>query len=102
MKLKDLKEFITSHPELEDETPVILVGEYNYGADIGKPYVANMSHIDGENIVSEDTLVVAISSDSYVYESEDLGYSDMWVDKDTLNELKVFWADNECEEDEEE
>ena len=90
MKVKELYEFLQKYLEggnITPDTDVILVGEYNYGESVGKPYITNMNLIDGTEVVKEDTRVVAISVDAYLYEHEDTGYSRMWVDNETLKDL---------------
>ena len=91
MKVKELYEFLQKYLEggnISPETEVILIGEYDYGESVGKPYITNMNLIDERKIVKEDTRVVAISVDAYLYESEDLGYSRMWVSNQELDSLK--------------
>lgn len=91
MKVKELYEFLQKNLEsgnIFPETEVILTGEYNYGESIGKPYIANMNFLDGTKVIKEDTRVVAISVDTYLYEHEDVGYSRMWVDNQDLQYFK--------------
>ena len=90
MKVKELYEFLQNNlgnGTIDPETEVILTGEYNYGESVGKPYITNMNLIDETKVVKEDTRVVAISVDAYLYEHEDTGYSRMWVDNETLKDL---------------
>lgn len=90
MKVKELYEFLQKYLEggnVSPEAEVILTGEYNYGESVGKPYITNMNLIDGTEVIKEDTRVVAISVDTYLYEHEDTGYSRMWVDNETLKDL---------------
>lgn len=98
MKLKDLKEFIANHPELDDNTPVIIEGEYSYGMNVGKPYLSNMSYLEEQEVVYKNKDVVSIPCDTYLYESEDLGYCDMWVDNTTAAEMEKEWAEDGDEE----
>lgn len=90
MKVKELYEFLQNNLDngtVQPETEVILTGEYNYGESVGKPCITNMNLIDGTEVIKEDTRVVAISVDAYLYEHEDTGYSRMWVDNETLKDL---------------
>ena len=90
MKVKELYEFLQKYLEggnITPDTDVILIGEYNYGESVGKPYITNMNLIDEREVLKEDTRVVAISVDAYLYEPEDTGYSRMWVDNDSLKDL---------------
>ena len=90
MKVKELYEFLQNNLDngtVQPETEVILTGEYNYGESVGKPYITNMNLIDGTEVIKEDTRVVAISVDAYLYEHEDTGYSRMWVDNETFKDL---------------
>lgn len=92
MRVKELYEFLQNNLDsktIDPETEVILIGEYDYGESVGKPYIANMNLIDEREIVKEDTRVVAISIGAYLYESEDLGYSRMWVNNQELDSLKA-------------
>lgn len=98
MKVKQLYEFLKNNLDsgaIKEDTDVIIVGEYNYGDSLGKPYIDKMSLIDEEEIVKEDVTVVALSNGGYLYESEDLGYSRMWIDNQTLDELKEEWGKEE-------
>lgn len=91
MKVKELYEFLQKYLEggnISPETEVILIGEYNYGESVGKPYITSMNLIDGTEVVKEDTRVVAISVDAYLYEHEDAGYSRMWVNNQDLQYFK--------------
>lgn len=90
MRVKELYEFLKENLEnnkINEDTEVVIIGEYNYGESVGKPYITNMNLIDGTKVVKEDTRAVAISVDAYLYEHEDTGYSRMWVDNETLKDL---------------
>ena len=90
MKRKELQASIKKaldKKEITEDSEVILVGEYNYGSSLGKPYTTTMSLIE-EDVIEENVKVLAISTDAYVYEHEDLGYCRMWVDEETLKEFK--------------
>lgn len=90
MKAIELYEFLKENLDnktIDPKTEVILIGEYDYGESVGKPYVKTMNLIDGTEIVKEDTRVVAISVDAYLYEHEDTGYSRMWVNNQDLQDL---------------
>ena len=92
MKVKELYEFLQNNLDngtVQPETEVILIGEYDYGESVGKPSIETMNLINGREIVKEDTRVVAISVDAYLYECEDLGYSRMWVSNQELDSLKA-------------
>ena len=91
MKVKELYEFLQNNLDngtVQPETEVILIGEYDYGESVGKPYITNMNLIDESKIVKEDTRVVALSVNAYLYECEDVGYSRMWVNNRELQDLK--------------
>ena len=92
MKVKELYEFLQNNLDngtVQPETEVILIGEYDYGESVGKPSIETMNLINGREIIKEDTRVVAISVDAYLYECEDLGYSRMWVSNQELDSLKA-------------
>ena len=74
--------------EIDLDAPVIYVGEYNYGADLRSVCISTMSNIEDE-VICENRKVLAFGVDTYVYESEDIGFSNMWVDDDTLKEFKA-------------
>lgn len=98
MKLGDLYQFVSQCVEqdkMDLDTPVIAVGEYNYGQDLGKARKAIMSNIDESNIVCENKEVITLSIDSYLHESEDMGYCDMWIDKDDLDSFKEELVEEE-------
>ena len=100
MKVKQLFEFLKNNLDsgaIQEDTDVIIVGEYNYGDSLGKPYIDKMSLVDETEIVKEDVTVVALSNGGYLYESEDLGCCRMWVDKQTLDEAKSWWKEEEEE-----
>ena len=90
MKAIELYEFLKENLDnktIDPKTEVILIGEYDYGESVGKPYITNMNLIDGKEVVKEDTRVVAIGIDAYLYEHEDTGYSRMWVNNQDLQDL---------------
>lgn len=100
MKVKQLYGFLKDNLDsgtINEDTDVIIVGEYNYGDSLGKPYIDKMSLIDEKEIVKEDVDVVVLSNGGYLFESEDLGYSRMWVDKESLDEVKSWWEEEEEE-----
>lgn len=90
MNVKDLKERIF---ELErqgvicDTTEVVAIGEYCYGIDVDNVISLNMAHLDDEEVVSEPKTVLGVTVDSYLYEHEDMGNCNMWVDE---NDYKYF------------
>ena len=90
MKVKELYEFLGRHLEdgsISPDTAIIITGEYNYGQSLGRPHIESMNLIDGRDIIKEDTRVVAIDANAYLFECEDLGYSRMWVDNQELQDL---------------
>lgn len=98
MKVKKLYEFLNEALEqgkINDDTEVIIEGEYGYGDSLGAPYVTIKSYIDGEKIVRDGATVVALSCDHYLYECEDIGYSSMWLDKSEADELKEEWENDD-------
>lgn len=97
MRVGELQEFINRSVEqgdisLTDE--VIVVGEYNYGKSLDSPYITRMSNID-EDIKVEDVPVLAIGIESYIYEHEDVGNCDMWVDEESLQWFKELMEEEE-------
>ena len=92
MKVKELYEFLGRHLEdgsISPDTAIIITGEYNYGQSLGRPHIESMNLIDERDIIKEDTRVVAIDVNAYLFECEDLGYSRMWVDNEELASLKA-------------
>lgn len=97
MKLGELYEQIKKFVEEDKislDTPVIYEGEYSYGDDLGQVYKATRSYISDE-VEKEDVDVIVFSVDSYVYEHEDIGYCNMWVDSQTKNEFKTMSSQQE-------
>lgn len=91
MKVKELYEFLKNGIEenrIDLSTEVILIGEYNYGDSLGKPYTTVMNLIDEDKVLKENQNVVAISTGAYLFECEDLGCSRMWIDNDDLRQLR--------------
>ena len=83
---KKIKQFVEKN-KMDLNTPVIYQGEYGYGDDLGEIYTTTCSYIT-EEIEKEDVNVIAFSVNSYVYEPEDVGYCDMWVDSETKEQFK--------------
>jgi hypothetical protein len=91
MKVKELQEFIDEvikDGRLDLNSDVIVVGEYDYGESLGKPYITNMSLIDEDSVIKENVQVLAMGIDAYLYESEDLGYSRMWINNQDLGQMR--------------
>jgi hypothetical protein len=97
-KLYDIVKDLVENKGFDLETPVIIVGEYNYGIDTGSIYSVKMSKVDGQDIICESKDVICISCDNYLRETEDLGYSDMWIDDNDLSEFKTFCQESDTED----
>lgn len=91
MKVKELQEFLSEaikDGRLDLNSDVIVIGEYDYGESLGKPYVTRMSLIDEDTVIKENVQVLAMGIDAYLYESEDLGYSRMWINNQDLGQMR--------------
>ena len=91
MKVKELYEFLDEalrDGRLNPNSDVIVVGEYDYGESLGKPYITSMNLIDESSVVKENSQVLAMSIGAYLYECEDVGYSRMWVNNQELEQLR--------------
>ena len=91
MKVKDLYEFLgeaIGDGRLDLNSDVIAVGEYDFGESLGKPFITNMSLIDEDSVIKENTQVLAMGINTYLYESEDLGYSRMWINNQDLKQMR--------------
>ena len=100
LRVKQLCEFLRDNLDaglIKEDTNIIVVGGHNYGDFLGEPYIDNMSFINAQEVIEREVPVVAFSNSSYLFESDDLGYSRMWVDKQTLDEVEPYWNGKEEE-----
>lgn len=91
MNLKELKEKIQELEKqgvIDDNTELVALGEYAYGISIDNVCADKLAHLDEDIVVSEPKTTLAFYVDSYLYECEDLGCCDMWIDTNTFKELK--------------
>ncbi len=80
-QLKDKIKYLEEQNLINDDTEVIVVGEYSYGATVRDYTCFPMFHADEDQIISKPQNVLALTIDNYLYEHEDVGYSDMWLDE---------------------
>lgn len=91
MNLKELKEKIQELEKqgvIDDNTELVTLGEYAYGTSIDNVYADKLAHVDEDVVVSEPKTTLAFYVDSYLYEHEDLGWCNMWIDTNTFKEFK--------------
>lgn len=98
MKVKDLKQFLAN---LDDDMEVIVDGENGYGIDISNMTIKKKGMIYEDEVedcddYAEDMAVLEV--ESYIFESEDLGDVDIYVDEDELEEWQEGWQDMDEEE----
>lgn len=80
-QLKDKIKYLEEQNLINDDTEVIVVGEYSYGTTVRGYTCYPMFHADEDQIISKPQNVLALTVDNYLYEHEDVGYSDMWLDE---------------------
>lgn len=73
--------------KIDLDTEVIYCGEYNYGDHLLNIYVDKMAEINEDEVISEPKDTLCFSVDSYVFESEDIGNCNMFVDQETYNDF---------------
>lgn len=93
--VKDLKEKLA---DLDDDMEVIVCGEYGYGKKIDSAKVERKGRIyDSGETEEEINKVLSLNIDSYLAESDDLGYIDLYVDEDDLEEYLNAENEEDCE-----
>ena len=80
-QLKDIIKYLEEQNLVNDDTEVIVTGEYLYGTSINSYCCIPMFHVDEDQVISEPKNVLALTVDNYLYEHEDVGYSNMWLDE---------------------
>lgn len=90
--IKELREIIKNLP---DDMEVIAVGYNEYGQDLGSPTIETMVYDDTDySKKSQPKKVLAFQIDSYLFENEDIGYSEMWMNEQDYNEACEFHDEN--------
>ena len=75
----DLKKVLSN---FDDNTRIILIGEYGLGDDITRVItMENMVYAEGETITETANKVCAIDTGTYLHEIEDVGDFSMWMTK---------------------
>ena len=99
MKLGQLYQYISSLVEeanVDLDTPVICIGEYGYGTNINAINInEKMSHIDDKTFLKENVPVVYLTVNSYLFESEDVGYSNMWIPNEMYESTKEYFNESQ-------
>ena len=99
MKVKQLKEALEEalkRGEVTEDSEVIIVGEYGCGMETLSATTDKVAKTD-EEIIEENIDAFVINVPTYVYETEDVGYWNMYMGMDVLDEYREFFE----EEDEE-
>ena len=99
MKVKQLKEALEEalkRGEIIEDSEVIIVGEYGFGMETLSATTDKVAKTD-EEILEENIDAFVINVPTYVYETEDVGYCNMYMCMDVLDEYREFFE----EEDEE-
>lgn len=72
---------------IDENTEIIADGEYGYGIDINRIKVRTKAFLKGEETKIKPIPVVCLDIETYLFEHEDLGYSNMWIDKNDYNDF---------------
>lgn len=99
--IKELREIIKNLP---DDMEVIAVGYNGYGQDLVSPTIESMVYDNTDySKKAQPKEVLVFQIDSYLFESEDIGNSEMWMNKEDYNEAYEFHDENlEDDEDDKE
>ena len=83
--IKELKEVIKNLP---DDMEVIVIGYNGYGQDLNCPSIKTMVYDNTDySKKAEPQEVLAFGIDSYLFECEDTGYSQMWMSEEDYKEI---------------
>ena len=100
MKVKELKEALEEalkRGEVTEDSKVIIVGEYGFGMETLSATTDKVAKTD-EEILEENIDAFVINVPTYVYETEDVGYCNMYMGMDVLDEYREFFEEEENEE----
>ena len=99
MKVKQLKEALEEalkRGEVTEDSEVIIVGEYGFGMETLSATTDKVAETD-EEILEENIDAFVINVPTYVYETEDVGYCNMYMSMDVLDEYREFFEEEENE-----
>ena len=85
--VRELKQIIE---DLPDDMEIIATGMNGYGLNLEAPKIIKMVY--DNNTYSEETQsqeVLSFDIDSYLFESEDTGHCEMWMNEKEFNELLI-------------
>lgn len=85
LKLYEQLKQLVDEGKITVDTKVIATGEYNLGLDVCKCYTDDMAHLNGGTVITPPIDTLCLYVDSYLCETEDIGYSNLWVDTDDYN-----------------
>lgn len=85
LKLYEQLKQLVDEGKITKDTKVITTGEYNLGLDIYRCAMNKMAHLNDGTVVAPPNDVLCLYVDSYLRETEDIGFSDLWVDEDDYN-----------------
>ena len=97
MKVKQLKEALEEalkRGEVTEDSEVIIVGEYGFGMQTLSATTDKVAETE-EEILEENIDAFVINVPTYVYETEDVGYCNMYMGMDVLDEYREFFEENE-------
>lgn len=97
MKIKELKEALEEalkRGEVTEDSEVIIVGEYGFGMETLSATTDRVAKTD-EEILEENIDAFVINVPTYVYETEDVGYCNMYMGMDVLDEYREFFEEED-------
>ena len=100
MKVKQLKEALEEalkRGEVTEDSEVIIVGKYGFGMETLSATTDKVAKTE-EEILEENIDAFVINVPTYVYETEDVGYCNMYIGMDVLDEYREFFEEEENEE----
>lgn len=92
--VRELKQIIE---DLPDDMEIIATGMNGYGLNLEAPEIIKMVYDD--NTYSEETQpqeVLSFDIDSYLFESEDVGNCEMWINEEEFKELLINNTTENC------
>lgn len=88
MEIKTVGDLKKALSNFDDNTRIILTGEYGLGDDITRVItMENMVYAEGETITETANKVCAIDTGTYLHEREDIGCFSMWMSKDDAEDF---------------
>lgn len=97
--IKELKEIIKNLP---DDMEIIAVGYNRYGQDLYSPTIESMVYNDTDySKRTQPKKVLAFQIDRYLFENEDIGFSEIWMSEQDYDKVCEFHDENSEDDDKE-